>query len=726
MPKFNPHPRPPWSGFAADVLERLHETWHIHSWERPRNDAFASPVVLPGVALSPLQNKRGSECALGAIALDELALPPVPPHVVQLCLRLAAHFGTADGFQKCLQPGQITMIGGIGQDQLSFVRELICLGFAPENLRIGFAPRHHAECDVMVLSPEDGLTSTAAASFHRRISAALGHSQPLILLCTDETEPAAELSRYLPPVARLAPLNREVLFELLRITWPKGAAGLVKIADQFPDDHQLAALPLPALQIALRANSAFEVAETLRNFLAAPEVKKGPQLSDIHGGGPALEAAKRIVADLQSWRDGSLPWAEMSRSLLLHGRPGTGKTWLARAMGNSPGVGFVAASFADWQARGHLGDMLKAMQASFSEARRLAPAILFIDEIDAVGARGGRDRNADYRHQVVNGFLQAMDGIAREEGVIVVGACNDPSRIDPAVLRAGRFDLKAEVKLPCHDAIQGILTAHLGQILHQAEISELARAAIGSTAAEIDAAIRGAKAEARAWGTNLQLAELRKLLVGDMPASPELDHRLAVHECGHAIVGHELGFSVLRAVLTRGGGVTEHAVPTNAGRLQDIEAEIIMCMAGRAAEQMVFSDVSGGSGGPGRSDLARATSLAVAIDTRLGLGVFGPIWTDCSLHAVMRDPDARQRVRVRLESAEQQASRILQTNRPHFDGMAAALMRERDLTGDTLQTWLDKWKPPSPYSAPAPSETRLISDIAHPSQLSDCEASNAP
>ena len=167
------------------------------------------------------------------------------------------------------------------------------------------------------------------------------------------------------------------------------------------------------------------------------------------------------------------------------------------------------------------------------------------------------------------------------------------------MLRAGRFDLKAEVKLPGHNAIQGILTAHLGQILRQSEISELARTAIGSTAAEIDAAIRSARAEARARGAHVQLADLRALLVGDMSVSPELDHRLAVHECGHAIVGHELGFTILRTVLTRDGGATDHAIPTNAGRLQDIEAEIIMCMAGRAAEHMVFGDVSGGSGGPG-------------------------------------------------------------------------------------------------------------------------------
>ena len=113
----------------------------------------ATGVVLPGVALSALQRKRGADCALGGTALDEIALPPVPLHVVQLCLRFAAHFGTADGFQQCLQSGQITLISGIAQDQLSYLRELICVGFAPENLKIGFAAPPNTQSAISWCSP---------------------------------------------------------------------------------------------------------------------------------------------------------------------------------------------------------------------------------------------------------------------------------------------------------------------------------------------------------------------------------------------------------------------------------------------------------------------------------------------------------------------------------------------------------------------------------------------
>jgi hypothetical protein len=156
-----------------------------------------------------------------------------------------------------------------------------------------------------------------------------------------------------------------------------------------------------------------------------------------------------MVADLLLWKAGQVAWSDLSRSTLFYGPPGTGKTWLARAMGASAGIACVTGSFAEWQAAGHLGDMLREMRKTFAEARSRAPSILFIDEIDAVGSRASRDpHNSNYRTQVINGFLGEMNAIALQEGVIVVGACNFIDRIDPAVLRAGRFDLKIKVPLP--------------------------------------------------------------------------------------------------------------------------------------------------------------------------------------------------------------------------------------------------------------------------------------
>ena len=184
--------------------------------------------------------------------------------------------------------------------------------------------------------------------------------------------------------------------------------------------------------------------------------------------------------------------------MLLYGPPSTGKTWLARAMGSAAGLSVLNASFAGWQAEGHLGHMLAAMRASFSEARRKAPCLLIIDEIDAAGSRNDGDSHGlSYRTQVINGFLGEMDAIARQEGVVVIGTCNHIETIDPAVIRAARMDLKILVPLPDAEAILGILRHGLHNDITEAELRILSHQAVGQSAAEIDAAIRAARSDAR-------------------------------------------------------------------------------------------------------------------------------------------------------------------------------------------------------------------------------------
>ena len=192
------------------------------------------------------------------------------------------------------------------------------------------------------------------------------------------------------------------------------------------------------------------MAERIAVLTNVPRVATdGPWLEDIHGDTPALRAAQQIVRDLRAWKTGSVAWTDLTRTLLLYGPPGTGKSWIARAMGNSAGFAVVTGTFGQWQAAGHLGDMLREMRKCFAEAGAKAPTVLIIDEIDAVGSREDPEQhNRSYRTQVINTFLAEMDAIAREEGVIVVATCNHPDMIDPAVLRAGRFDMKVAVPLP--------------------------------------------------------------------------------------------------------------------------------------------------------------------------------------------------------------------------------------------------------------------------------------
>ncbi|MDT8854752.1 AAA family ATPase [Paracoccaceae bacterium Fryx2] len=346
----------------------------------------------------------------------------------------------------------------------------------------------------------------------------------------------------------------------------------------------------------------------------------GPRLADLPDS-PAAQAASALVADLHAWREGRVAWDEIPHSLLLHGPVGTGKSHIARAMANEPGLRFVTASFAEWQRCGHLGDMLKAMHASFAEATSLAPCILFIDEIDSAGSRsGGNSSNSSYHRQVVNGFLLAIDELNAAGGVILVGACNDPEALDPAILRPGRLDQKVAVPLPHRAAIAAVLKQRLGTALTGAEIDRLSQRLIGESMATVDALIRSARSAARVAGRPLDLAILEARLPQPAP-SPAVSWRVAVHEAAHAVVAHLLNQGrVTRVSLAQGGGLTEQTFDHGESLEGAFDDHLTVYMAGRAAKRLLLGAVSAGSGGPKESDLAQATRLATLIETQFGLG----------------------------------------------------------------------------------------------------------
>ncbi|SFA62667.1 ATPase family associated with various cellular activities (AAA) [Paracoccus halophilus] len=403
--------------------------------------APAAGEAITSVSAAPAQNPRPPEA--------------LPPRDLSLAIRLAATLG---GEAACA-PGAITVIQGLTPEELEPASRIITGAFLPPGIEAQSDPRRvtrGTDKTLILLAPEIRSGSDdrgARRQFPMTIEEALNHGLPLLLLLPD-TGLLPEALHELASLLRLAPLSRAVL-----ITHLAHSHGLLPGDEQaihaaLPPDRLLAGLTSTAFLLALRAPEAQDVVARLTR-LTTPAVTDGPRLETMRGGSLALSTARRLVVDLQNWQAGWVTWNELSRSLLLYGPPGTGKTHLARAMGNSAGIALVTGSFAEWQAAGHLGDMLRAMRASFTEARRQAPAILFIDEIDAVGSREDGDRHgSSYRRQVINGFLAEMDMIAREPGVIVVGACNDPSRIDPAILRPGRFDLKVAVPLPDTSMIQ--------------------------------------------------------------------------------------------------------------------------------------------------------------------------------------------------------------------------------------------------------------------------------
>lgn len=195
----------------------------------------------------------------------------------------------------------------------------------------------------------------------------------------------------------------------------------------------------------------------------APGHKPPVTVETLSGYGKARDWALDLKVDLDDYRSSILTWSEMSTKLLLSGPPGTGKTTFARALCNSLQIPLVVTSVSTWLQGGHLNDVIDRMSKSFVEARAMAPAILFIDEIDGIGKRQPAEREyADYWNTVVNKALELLDGAIKNEGLIVVGATNRPDHIDEAIKRSGRLETHIEIPRPDVPTLAEILAHHLG------------------------------------------------------------------------------------------------------------------------------------------------------------------------------------------------------------------------------------------------------------------------
>ncbi|WP_241565314.1 AAA family ATPase, partial [Paenirhodobacter populi] len=466
-----PNRRPAWWSFARAAVERLRQ----HTADSvgtcfspfemsddigdtiPASPEVPKPSVLellsegPGLTDLPdeiaqtLRDAGGDPFAVSVTGTDAPAIP-LPAGALLTVVRLAASFG-AEGIAAALRPGAVTVLRGVLPDDTELLRSMLAHLLPPDwqvkDPMRGTRPGPDALVFLEASRDSKGkLSDLAVFDLRRKIRAALDSATPvLIALAPDIDLPPALMPQALEQ-RRFAPVTADILIAALcashsatrRIDEEAVRAAL-------PPEVQLADLPMLGFSLAMQAKTARAVAERIAAMVAkaAPGPDTGPWLEDIHGDTPALRAARQIVRDLRGWKTGAVAWADLTRTLLLYGPPGTGKSWIARAMGNSAGFSVVSGTFGQWQAAGHLGDMLREMRKTFADARASAPSVLIIDEIDAVGSREDRDRhNFNYKVQVISAFLAEMDSIAREEGVIVIGTCNHPELIDPAVLRAGR------------------------------------------------------------------------------------------------------------------------------------------------------------------------------------------------------------------------------------------------------------------------------------------------
>ena len=420
--------------------------------------------------------------------------------------------------------------------------------------------------------------------------------------------------------------------------------------------------------------------------------------------GAATVWANSVLRDVTEIRSGRIGWGALDRGAVLVGPPGTGKTSLVRALAADAGMTLVATSYAAWQAagEGYLGDVIRTMRATFDQARAAAPAILFSDELDTLGSRrsastiGRGGKRDDWWRAVINSLLEAMDGALGMEGVLVIGATNDMSGLDPAMLRAGRLERHIRVALPDADSLTAIFRVHLGADLLGTDLSSLVLAGLGKAGADVERWVRAARRRARHADRKMVLDDLWQEVL-PQPSScrdGDFDRIVAVHEAGHCVATALLRPGTVTCASMAALGESEAATSAlQPGSEAMTEAwladQLAMRLAGRAAELEVLGMVSGGSGGSPTSDLAYATWLATAAEEALGFGrsliwrgVPGP--ETMATTFAMR-PELEHRVAARLDAAYEVARLLIRDNLSAVEAVATALLQRRVLTGVEIE-----------------------------------------
>ncbi|MBY3123491.1 AAA family ATPase [Rhizobium laguerreae] len=366
-----------------------------------------------------------------------------------------------------------------------------------------------------------------------------------------------------------------------------------------------------------------------------PQKDKIRHVDISKGFGAASLWAMDLKKDIQEWREGRLAWAEVDKGCLLYGPTGTGKTRFAVALADACEMALEVGSIAQWQAfkDGDLGDMLKAMQQSFTAAKENAPSILFIDEFDSIGDRKKFPaRHATYSTTVVNALLEALDGVEGHEGVVVVGACNDPEKVDSALVRNGRLETHIHFPMPDAASRNQILAFHLPSLADDPALKEIAGRLVEKSGADLERLSRDVRRVARREGRVVSIDDLRKRLDPLPVLTDEQILQVAIHEAGHAIaaemlkVGKVTKVQVFDNVIHFSDALEAHGLTSIELSQPAFETRwglkklITYHMAGSAAEEVFFKDNSTMAAGSSTSDFARATKIAIRMVTEFGLG----------------------------------------------------------------------------------------------------------
>ena len=455
------------------------------------------------------------------------------------------------------------------------------------------------------------------------------------------------------------------------------------------------------------------------------EKQTGVTFKDVAGQDEAKESLKEIIDFLHNPQKYAEIGARLPKGALLVGSPGTGKTLLAKAVAGEADVPFFSISGSDFV------EMFVGMGASrvrdlFQQAAKVAPCIIFIDEIDAVGrARDNRYGNNSEQEQTLNQLLSEIDGFEPSKGIVCLAATNRPEILDKALLRPGRFDRRIIVDRPNYQGRLDTLKVHTRKIklAEDEDLKKIAQATAGAVGADLanlvnEAALRAVRMGRKAVNQEDLLVSFETVIAGTEKKNTvltETEKRLvAYHEVGHALVSalekHAQPVSKITIVPHTSGalGYTMY-LPEEEKFLstrQELEVELKSLVGGRAAEQLVFGAQTTGAA----NDLQRATSLARNMVSQYGmskeLGLMttatvqnsyldGQAYMDCSQDTAAQVDKEVQKL---LDGAFADATRILKENRSLLDEVSEYLLVKETITGEELMAYVNAAQAPEEAS----------------------------
>ena len=437
---------------------------------------------------------------------------------------------------------------------------------------------------------------------------------------------------------------------------------------------------------------------------------EGIHFSDVAGEDEAKESLAEIVDYLHNPQKYTEAGASMPKGVLLVGPPGTGKTMLAKAVAGEANVPFFSISGSEFV------EMFVGMGASkvrdlFKQAKEKAPCIVFIDEIDAIGQKrntsgmGGNDE----REQTLNQLLTEMDGFAGNTGVIILAATNRPESLDPALTRPGRFDRRVPVELPDLAGREAILKVHAKKVklAQDVNLHNIARMASGASGAELaniinEAALRAVR-NGRTIVNQSDLEEsIEVVIAGYQKKNAMLSDKeklvVSYHEIGHALVAAKQTNSApvqKITIIPRTSGALGYTMQVDTGdkyllTKAEIENKIATYTGGRAAEEIVFGEITTGAS----NDIEQGTKLARAMITQYGMSeefdmvametvnnqyLGGDTSLACSADT---QKEIDRKVVELVKTQHEKAKRILQANRAKLDALAKFLYEKETITGD--------------------------------------------